>query len=646
MIRFTTLTIEGFASYVSKVTLPIDAKGVNILRGDNGAGKTTLASAFSWCLFGVPLKNIGKNDVATWKHLRPTAKGKWRGTRVIQDLTVHGVRYVIARHLSYKGTTFGIKGNSTLLLFEVRGDERILYPHGKPETEKEIERLLGCDYRQFSQSVIFGQRLVRLVQLGDADKRKLFESVFDLTRFELARNIAQNEAAKLSAQISDIERNISRAQDRLAALKSAMEERKAILLNFEEEREQAVSTLRQRIDKTREDIGSAEKALQAANRRLAATSKAMDLDTLATLRGLQEAQETVVEGYTQDLRRARRKLSDLSTQLQDLAAEKAKYTKQLQSVKTACEVCGKPIETGEVEAVRRNIKSLLNSAKTAAELLEKDKPKYIASKDEYSTKLQKAQEELDRLGNEIAELEKSKKGLRDIEREVSTQERNIAVAKERLDGLEQSLIAEQSRKPPVATEDELVRMEIEDLEGQVLRGTLRLIPMRNNLMAYEVWAKKGFGPNGIKAYLFDRMLYNFNEYVNEYLAPLDIALDFRVDTEAKSKPFVIEVVMGSGTFQYEEFSGGEKQRLDIAMAFAFHDIVSDVFGFNAIWLDELFESLDAVGLEFVASLIQIKAMKPNIESLWVITHTNVIIPNSIEWTVEGGKRKKSSRLVS
>ena len=73
---------------------------------------------------------------------------------------------------------------------------------------------------------------------------------------------------------------------------------------------------------------------------------------------------------------------------------------------------------------------------------------------------------------------------------------------------------------------------------------------------------------------------------------------------------------GSDVF-YEELSGGQKQLVNLAMAFAMNEMMSYSKGINIAFLDEVFESLSSDNIEIVTELIK-KVYRD--KTLFIITH--------------------------
>lgn len=75
--------------------------------------------------------------------------------------------------------------------------------------------------------------------------------------------------------------------------------------------------------------------------------------------------------------------------------------------------------------------------------------------------------------------------------------------------------------------------------------------------------------------------------------------------------------MGGIDVFYEELSGGQKQLVNLAMAFAMNEVMTESKGVNIAFLDEIFESLSSDNIEVVINLI--KKIYNN-RTLFLITH--------------------------
>ena len=88
-----------------------------------------------------------------------------------------------------------------------------------------------------------------------------------------------------------------------------------------------------------------------------------------------------------------------------------------------------------------------------------------------------------------------------------------------------------------------------------------------------------------------------------------------------SKPFQTFVYKGDSVKDYDDLSGGQKLRVDICIAFAMHDLITESSNINILVMDEVFEGLDNEGIEIVFELIRGKS---ETKSVYLITHSDLI----------------------
>jgi DNA repair exonuclease SbcCD ATPase subunit len=122
--------------------------------------------------------------------------------------------------------------------------------------------------------------------------------------------------------------------------------------------------------------------------------------------------------------------------------------------------------------------------------------------------------------------------------------------------------------------------------------------------------------SGIKAKIVKQYLPIINKLVNKYLASMNFFVNFEIDEEFK------ESIKSRhrDDFSYENFSEGEKQKIDLSLLFTWRAIakMKNSINTNILLLDEVFDSsLDANGTE---SLLQILNTLPDNTNIFVISH--------------------------
>ena len=83
-----------------------------------------------------------------------------------------------------------------------------------------------------------------------------------------------------------------------------------------------------------------------------------------------------------------------------------------------------------------------------------------------------------------------------------------------------------------------------------------------------------------------------------------------------------KIVLESETLSYQSLSSGEKKRLDISIQFALHDYVYTHcgIGFDTIFIDEILDSLDSVGVSNIIEVLNLKKSYCSLSRIFVITH--------------------------
>ena len=95
--------------------------------------------------------------------------------------------------------------------------------------------------------------------------------------------------------------------------------------------------------------------------------------------------------------------------------------------------------------------------------------------------------------------------------------------------------------------------------------------------------------------------------------------------------------------QYENLSGGEKQKIDLIVQFSIRDMLSKFLNFssNILVLDEIFENLDSIGCQKVIDLISNKLV--DVSSIFIVTHhSDIQIPSDNEIVIVKDEKGISS----
>ena len=545
MLTLLSINIEGFCSIAEETHLQLNPSCTILIKAPNGFGKSSIFGALVWCLYGKNLKGV--TDVNTWKEVQPK---NYAGTKVEVFFQRESDVYKVVRCLNYKKVLDdGAKGNSRLLLYQ-NGD--MLDVKGKINLQNKIDTTLGLTYQLFMNSIMFGQGIQRLIQESNADKKKLFEEIFDLNFLNIAKGIAQEGRNTLLDEANRVEHQAK-------MLQKEIEDTKGTYLELRERERSWKST----IHRERREL---------RKKRTELTKK------------LQEEQKRVTEEIEEQLNVKYKHQQNKVAQLK----ENLKSSQSLSKI---------PLE----EFIGSVLKLLKKEEyDTAYKKLKKVKKAFIDIR-KYSEELEEARERL-------YQLSETKNKLDDIKDTCSVYAADIARMDARINklGEEKLKVLSPKYKEKISEYRKKLRKVDEDYHNKL-----------GELEDYEWLINDPLGNKGIKAYIFDSSLDLLNRTLEDYYSVLGFRISFIMDLDSTRKDFVTLIERGNMIVDYDELSGGEKQLVNIAMAFAMNEALTASKGINLAFLDEVFESLSSDNIEIVTQLI--KHVFEN-KTLFLITH--------------------------
>lgn len=571
MITFTNIDIEGFTS-ISHVNLALNIPGIIWVRGSNGTGKTTFFSSLVWALYGKSLKGVSK--VNTWEKLQPK---DYAGTKVEVSFLKDNILYRVIRCQKYtKEILDGAKGRDRLLIYK---EGFPLEVKGKFSAQEELNKILGMSYNLFTNSILFGQGLKRLVQESNADKRAIFEEIFNLNFLNTAKDIAKGRKDSMREGILDMEGDLNVMTDKLDNYKELNRKVKIQEAKDKQKYLEQIQNLH-------------EKRLEYA-KKLHEIQKQRKDEVIQILPARIRSVERDIKQYEETKKRNEDKVD---IPLEDLI-EKIYQALKRDNVSKAFKYVVKLRDSFKV--IQAATHNLLNSRERLNEL----------------KKLESHYNELKMKGDWYANR------MVNIDQEIKELE-------------------SQQEEPKFTT----------DLKDKISKLRKKIKPLKAKYQAqlseyrdYQWLLDDPLGNQGIKAFLFDSSIDLINTTLDKYASILGFYIQFGVNMDSARKDFTTLISRGDTDVEYDELSGGEKQLVNIALAFAMNEVLTVSQGFNVTFLDEVFESLSPDNIEIVASLIkQIYADK----TLFIITHQDTLPMGNVKvLQVKKGKGLSEYQLL-
>ena len=153
-------------------------------------------------------------------------------------------------------------------------------------------------------------------------------------------------------------------------------------------------------------------------------------------------------------------------------------------------------------------------------------------------------------------------------------------------------------------------------------------------------AREILNDTGVKANIIKKYLPIMNQLINENLQAMDFFVNFHLNEEFE------ETIKSRyrDTFNYNNFSEGEKMRIDLALLFTWRSIakLKNSINTNVLILDEIFDSsLDGQGTDDFLKILK----SLNKENVFIISHKGDIMFDKFTNIIKFEKYKNFTRLV-
>ena len=265
------------------------------------------------------------------------------------------------------------------------------------------------------------------------------------------------------------------------------------------------------------------------------------------------------------------------------------------------------------------------------------KDKKITEEKQTIDKLEKGLQELTgeivKVESKVTEMDAVSKKIQDLNVEVAKINTSLSELKKHSDS-----ISEDIETLDDGESSEQLEKELEQLKEDLKKAKSELTSVTEEKdyvdVVREILSDKGARANIIKKYL-----PIMNNLINKYLQDMDFFVSFHLDEEFN------ETVKSRNRdkFNYNNFSEGEKMRIDLALLFTWRSIakLKNSTNTNLLILDEIFDSsLDGQGTEDFFKIIG--ALKN--ENVFIISHKGDILFDKFTNIVSFEKEHNFTRL--
>jgi len=479
----------------------------------------------------------------------------------------------------------GIKPNT----FEIYCNKVLLNQEASSRDYQEyFERfILKLNYKSFTQIVILGSAsFVPFMQLSAADRRAIIEDLLDIQIFSTMNGLAKDRLAENKEIITTKRNQIELIQEKCNIHKKHLEDIEQDVENRIKAYDEEISNNREIIQKLHANVSSL--LVTSANHQEHVANKNSVETKLKTITKL----ESQIEGNISKFRK------DISFFQQN----------------DNCPTCRQEIALGfrdiQIETLTKKVTECEQGLK------------------DIEAKILEEQTNL----NEISEIQKLIQG---IQIQIAKDNVTISECEKYIKKIEKQI--SELRNNTKSKEKENVQIHKMESDLENLESELKKITEEKRY--YEV-ATNLLKDTGIKTKIIKQYLPVINKLVNKYLTSLDFFVNINLDESFK------ETIKSRhrDEFSYNNFSEGEKQRIDMALMLTWRAVakLKNSANTNLLILDEIFDaSLDASGTEELMKLLHLLEDV----NLFVISHRGDILQDKFSNVVKFEKIKNFSRII-
>ena len=479
----------------------------------------------------------------------------------------------------------GIKPN----VFEIYQNGELLNQDAAARDYQEIleKTILKLNYKSFTQIVILGSAsFTPFMQLSASDRRAIIEDLLDIQIFSTMNGILREKLSGNKDSTTTKKYDIDLSQQKYDLQEKYIKELKQ---NNDD-----------KVKEYDEEVRSNQSVIQTLH------------DETANLITEVATHQTSVEEKTS----VENKLKTITKLESQIESTVSKYRKDISFFQhnDDCPTCRQTIAIGFKETEIANLTTKAAECEHGLSELEK---KLLAEQ------------------NKLNSINEVQKKIQALQIKIATNNTSITETNKYIAKLQKQI--EELKQSKVVSEKE--QQELKELKDSLslLQEELRVLIQEKTY--YEV-ASGLLKDTGIKTKIIKQYLPIINKLVNKYLASLDFFVNFNLDESFK------ETIKSRhrDEFTYNNFSEGEKQRIDMALMLTWRAVakLKNSSNTNLLILDEVFDSsLDTTGTE---ELMKILHMLDGV-NLFVISHKGDILQDKFSNVIKFEKVKNFSRIL-
>ncbi len=473
-----------------------------------------------------------------------------------------------------------------------------LYTNGKmvnqdatmKDYQEHLEKnILKMSYRSFTQVAILGSaNFTPFMQLRAVERRKLVEDLLDISIFSTMQDMLKKKVSQHNLEVKETSHEVDLLHERISGLNDQVN---ALQKNREAKIKKYESTVNETQNNINKILGEVdEKTQNVVEKKRSIKSK--------------DSTESRLKQAT-----------DLEKQLEN-ARKKAIADVKFYEENDDCPVCKQGLDHDHKE---KCIKEREDKAEEITQALN-DIDKTISECHDEIQRINVIQSEIDEIQREI--------GL--AQTEIVSNQKYIKKLQGEIEDLQNEVVGDSDVHDRLTTSE----TDLDILEKKQETQTER--------QHYFELATMLLRDQGVRQRIIKQYVPIMNKMINKYLANLEFYVGFELNEafEETIKSRFRDV------FKYDNFSQGEKMRIDLALLFTWRAVarLKNSVNTNILILDEVFDSsLDSQGTDDFLKLLNTLNEKTN---AFIISHKGDQLYDKFEEVIRFEKYKNFSRIAT
>lgn len=474
--------------------------------------------------------------------------------------------------------------------FEIYCDDQLINQDASSRDYQEyLEKfILKMNFKSFTQIVVLGSStFVPFMQLSASDRRAIIEDLLDIQIFSSMNAVLKQKLVALKDMMNDV-------SHRRELTKVKIESTKKLIAEID-------NTNVLQIEKIDRDISNSN--IQIATLTVECENLQKEIEQLG---------ESIADENKTNIKLS--KLQNLSIKIQDNVS-KTQDEIDFYRENDNCPTCRQSIEK---------------------EFKEQQISLYDQKIEEYKSGLSDLESQIEKVNARISEIQTIAKNI--VKKTTDYQQKNATISAihnyiNRLTKDKQGI--EINRTVDTTHTDDLKSLEkelinLEEEEKKVLTNK-----------HYHEQVAILLKDTGIKTKIIKQYLPIMNKLINKYLTSMEFYINFNINENFE------EVIKSRhrDEFSYENFSEGEKQKIDLSLLFTWRAIakMKNSVSTNLLVLDEIFDSsLDSNGTEELLKILNSISTDTNV---FVISHKGDILFDKFRSVIKFEKVNNFSRVM-